>query len=122
MIMPFSFPNRTLPLSVLGVVRAALAVLLAVPAFAQPQIPEGPAGRALQAFLKAFNSADRSQIENYINTYDSTQTADGLVAFRAQTGGFTLLSIERSAPAALNFRVRGNSDNIEAYGTILLAT
>ena len=38
------------------------------------------------------------------------------------TGGFTLLSIEQSAEDALRFRVRGNGDNVEAYGRVFLAT
>jgi hypothetical protein len=95
---------------------------LAAPAFAQVLIPEGPAGKTLRAFLEAFNSADRSKIEAYVKTYDSNQTADGLLSFRDQTGGFTLLSIENSTPDAISFRVKGRGDNIEASGKLLLSS
>jgi hypothetical protein len=114
--MSLALPTKTISLPLLAAIYAVLASQSAGPASAQSQVLEGPAGRALQAFLNAFNSADRSQIEVYVKTYDQTQTVDGLLSFRAQTGGFTLLSVESSAPDALSFRVRGNGDNIEAYG------
>jgi hypothetical protein len=101
---------------------AFIIVQLAAPAFAQVPIPEGPAGKTLQAFLEAFNSADRSKIEAYVKTYDFNQTADGLLSFRTQTGGFTLLSIEHSTSDAISFRVKGRDDNIEAFGNLLLAS
>ena len=91
-------------------------------AFAQPVIPAGPAGAVFEAFLKAFNSGDRSAIETFVDTYDPTDTTERLLSFRKVTGGFTVLSIERSAPDALRVCVRGNGDNIEAYGRLLLAT
>jgi hypothetical protein len=70
----FRFRNRTLPPSVLGVVLAALAMLLAVPGFGQPAIPAGPAGEVLQAFLKAFNSGDRAALETFVKRYDPADT------------------------------------------------
>lgn len=109
--------------------RLALALLCVVlfgsrivPGFAQPAIPAGPAGEVLEAFLKAFNSGDRVALETFVKNYDPADTTDGLVSFRKLTGGFTLLSIERSAADAVRVRVRGNGDNLEAYGRLLLAT
>jgi hypothetical protein len=109
--------------------RLALALLCVVffgagiaPGFAQPAIPATPAGEVLQAFLKAFNSGDRAALETFVRTYDPADTTDGLLSFRMLTGGFTLLSIERSAADVLKVRVRGNGDNMEAYGRLFLAT
>jgi hypothetical protein len=109
--------------------RLALALLCVVlfgshivPGFTQPAIPAGPAGEVLEAFLKAFNSGDRVALETFVKNYDPPDTTDGLVSFRKLTGGFTLLSIERSAADAVRVRVRGNGDNLEAYGRLLLAT
>jgi hypothetical protein len=110
---------RRLALALLGVV---LFGARTVPGFAQPAIPVGPAGEVLQAFLKAFNSGDRGALETFIKSYDPADTAEGLLSFRTLTGGFTLLSIEQSAPDALRIRVKGNGDNVEAYGRVLLAT
>jgi retinol-binding protein 3 len=105
---------------------ALLCVLLffacIVPGFAQPAIPAGPAGEVLQAFLKAFNNGDSAAIETFVKSYDPPGIAEGLLSLRKLTGGFTLLSIEQSAADAIRIRVRGNSDNLEAYGRILLAT
>lgn len=90
--------------------------------FAQPAIPAGPAGEVLQEFLKAFNSGDRAAIETFVKSYEPPDTVEGLLAFRNLTGGFSLLSIEQSAADAIRIRVRGNGDNLEAYGRVLLAT
>jgi len=109
--------------------RLALALLCvvfigagSVPGIAEPAIPAGPAGEVLQAFLKAFNSGDRAALETFVKTYQPADTAEGLLSFRTLTGGFTLLSIEQSAADAIRIRVRGNGDNLEAYGRVLLAT
>jgi len=109
--------------------RLALALLCvvffgagSVPGIAEPAIPAGPAGEVLQAFLKAFNSGDRAELETFVKSYHPPDTAEGLLSFRKLTGGFTLLSIEQSAADAIRIRVWGNGDNREAYGRILLAT
>ena len=121
--MRFQMRNRLI-LRRLGL--ALLCVLLfcarIVPGFAQPAIPAGPAGEVLQAFLKAFNSGDRAALETFVKSYHPADTAEGLLSFRTLTGGFTLLSIEQSAADAIRIRVRGNGDNLEAYGRVLLAT
>ncbi len=89
---------------------------------AEPLIPATPAGKTLQAYLNALNSGDRSQITTYIDTYDPAQSVDGLLSFRAQTGGFNLLSIDYEDAGAITFRVKGKDDNLEATGTLLLAS
>jgi len=91
----------------------------AASAVAQTPIPDSPAGTTLQAFLEAFNGADRAKAETYLKTYDSTWTVDDFLSFRNQTGGFTLLSIERSAPESISFRVKGRADNMEAFGNLI---
>lgn len=102
--------------------RLIFFLLLCVTLFAQPVIPSGPAGEALQAFLKAFNSGDRAAIEGFVKSYQPPDTVDRLLSFRKLTGGFTLLSIEKSAADAIRVRVRGNGDNLEAYGRIVLGS
>ncbi|HKW18569.1 MAG TPA: S41 family peptidase [Terriglobales bacterium] len=54
--------------------------------------------------------------------YDPENSADGLTGFSNQTGGFTLVSIEHSAPEKLTFRVHGRGDNVDAYGVLQLAS
>lgn len=76
----------------------------------------------MRAFFDAFNTADHDRIAAYVKQYDPGNSADGLVSFSNQTGGFTLVSIVHSAPDRLAFLVRGRVDNIDAYGVLQLAT
>src|SRR6516225_9028446 len=62
----------------------------------QVTVPNTPAGKTLQAWLNAFNSGDRGQIQMYVKTVDQSQSIDGMISFRNQTGGFESLSIESS--------------------------
>ena len=87
---------------------------------AQPAVPDTPAGRTLKAWLEAFNSADRAKIETYVKTVDPSQSADGMMSFRSQTGGFELLSIESSEPTHIRFRVKEKDSSTTALGNLLV--
>jgi hypothetical protein len=84
--------------------------------------PDTPTGRTLQAFLDAFNSEDHDRIAAYVKEYDPENSADRLTSFSSQTGGFVLVSIVHSDPDRLSFLVHGRGDNIDAYGTLQLAS
>jgi hypothetical protein len=60
-----------------------------------PAIPDTPAGHTLQAWLDAFNSADRARIQAYIAKYEPTGAVDETIGLRDQTGGFDLLGIDK---------------------------
>ncbi|MBV9269265.1 MAG: hypothetical protein JO061_24055 [Acidobacteriaceae bacterium] len=94
--------------------------LAAAYALAQPAIPETPAGHTLQAWLDAFNSGDAAKIEAYVKTIDSSQSVDGMISFRRQTGGFDLLSIESSEPLHIRFRVKEKAGPTTALGSLLV--
>ena len=100
----------------------ALLLLCAIPAFAQPQVPDTPAGHTLSAWLDAFNSGDQAKIDAYIKTHDPKSTPDFFHNFRAQTGGFDLLAIESSEPLQIKFRVKEKASTTVAIGSILLNT
>lgn len=101
------------------ILRIAALLLVAVSArCAQVSIPDTPAGRTLQAWLDAFNSADRAKIETYIKTIDHSQSVDGMLGFRNGTGGFDLLSIESSEPLHIRFRVKEKSSETTALGSL----
>src|SRR5580658_6719596 len=87
---------------------------------AQVTVPDTPAGHTLQAWLEAFNSGDRAKIETYIKNVDSSQSVDGLISFRNQTGGFDLLGIESSEPLHIRFRVKEKGGSTTALGNIVL--
>jgi len=83
--------------------------------------PDTPAGRTLSAWLDAMNSADRAKIQHYADTIDKHQQVDGMLSFARQTGGFTLLSIERSDPNLITFRVHEKASPTIAFGTLKIA-
>ncbi|MFZ0590465.1 MAG: serine hydrolase domain-containing protein [Bryobacteraceae bacterium] len=73
-----------------------------------PVIPTTPAGAVLTAWLDAFNSSDRARLTSYLAKYepDHKSAVDRLMNFRDQTGGFTLLRIEKSEPLHLEALVK----------------
>ncbi len=89
-------------------------------AFAQVAIPDTPAGKVLHAWLDAFNSGDRAKIEAYLKTFDPKESADFILSFRGQTGGFDLLAIESSEPKLIKFRVKEKASPTVAIGSIQL--
>src|SRR5260221_2215696 len=100
-----------------------LLVLVCVGAgcgLAQTSVPDTPAGHTLQAWLTAFNSGDRAKIETYVKTVDQSQSVDGMVSFRNQTGGFDLLSIESSEPLHIRFRVKEKGGPTIALRSLLV--
>jgi D-alanyl-D-alanine carboxypeptidase len=80
----------------------ALVFLFATIAAAQPDVPTTPAGRVFTAWLSAFNAADRAALEAFDTAHrpDAPSVTQSL-RFRSDTGGFTLLRIEKSAPTQL---------------------
>jgi hypothetical protein len=89
-------------------------------AFAQATIPDTPAGKVLHAWLDAFNSGDRTKMEAYVKTFDPKQSADFMLSFRSQTGGFDLLAIESSEPKLIKFRVKEKASPTVAIGSLQL--
>jgi len=101
--------------------RLVLLILVVVGyGFAQATVPDTPAGHTLQAWLNAFDSGDRAKIETYVKTVDQSQSVDGMISFRNQTGGFELLSIESSEPLHIRFRVKEKGGPTIALGNLLV--
>jgi hypothetical protein len=87
---------------------------------AQTSVPDTPAGHTLQTWLDAFNSGDRAKVETYVKTVDKSETVDGLMSFRNQTGGFDLIGIESSEPLHVRFRVKEKGGPTTALGNLLV--
>jgi retinol-binding protein 3 len=97
-----------------------LVAACAVFASGQTPIPDTPAGHALTAWFDAFNTGDQAKIDAYIKNYDPKATPDFFHNFRAQTGGFDLLSIDSSQPLQIKFRVKEKASTTVAIGNIIL--
>jgi retinol-binding protein 3 len=97
-----------------------LAIFAATTPAQTAAIPDTPAGHTLQAWLDAFNSGDRAKIENYVKTIEPTEDVDGMIGFRAHTGGFDLLAVNSSEPLHITFRVKEKNSDTNAIGDILV--
>ncbi len=101
--------------------RLFVSVLMGVRfGLAQVTVPDTPAGHTLQAWLDTFNSGGRARIETYVKTVDQSQSVDGMISFRNQTGGFELLSIESSEPLHIRFTVKEKGGPTTALGNLLV--
>jgi hypothetical protein len=83
-------------------------------------IPDTPAGKALSAWLDAFNSADEARLQTFVATYKGDMPAPVLLAFRQNTGGFDLISIEKSDRAEIEFVVKEKQSPTTAVGWLKL--
>jgi len=83
-------------------------------------IPNTPAGDALRAWLDAFNSGDSTRIASFLRSHGSDIPVDAQLGFRRQTGGFDLLSIQRSEPRRIEFFVREHDGTTTAVGELEL--
>jgi hypothetical protein len=80
--------------------------------------PDTPAGRVLQAWLDAFNSGDKTQIEAFLTKYKDKTPAEELLMFRQQTGGLDLLGIDASERLRVTFRVRDKATPTVGLGVL----
>lgn len=90
----------------------------------RPTIPDTPAGHTFKAFLDAFNSGDRVQIESYCHTYgdpatpDAMTSPDNLMGFHNITGGFDLLQVVTSEPLHLEVVIKEHKSDNRGVATL----
>lgn len=88
---------------------------------AAPVIPKTPAGNVLGAWLDAFNSGDSTQMAAYLSMYQPELAVHDALYFRQMSGGFDLLTIERSEPRHIEFTVRERKSPMIGYGALDLS-
>ena len=81
-------------------------------------LSDSPAARAFKAWLEAFNSGDRALLDAYYRKYETGKSADDVIPFRNQTGGFELLDILNSEGLHLEFVVKERRSDIRAVGSL----
>jgi retinol-binding protein 3 len=119
--------HRTLAFGVWGVsARTAMALLCMSVAFvlglnaasAEVMIPDTPAVWTMSAWLEAFNSADRTRLDDYYKKYDPEKHADDIISFRDRVGGFELVSIEKSEPLRIVFLLKERNSGMRAVAKL----
>src|SRR5258705_1020323 len=81
-------------------------------------MPRPPAGNELRAWLDAYNDGGSAQVAAYIRVHQPAQILRDAFAFRPMTGGFDLLTVERSELRHIEFTVRHRNDAMTAYGVL----
>lgn len=89
----------------------ALLLTLSLAAAAAAEPPDTPAGRVFSAWLAALNSGDAATVQAFDARHRrEPRPVERTLEFRRQTGGFTLVRIEQSAPRALTALLRERAD------------
>src|SRR5438093_2820784 len=84
----------------------------------QVAIPDSPAGRALKAWLDAFNSGDAARMDAYYKKYEPGKSAESQMQFRNTTGGFDLIALQKSEPLHIEFLVKEKKSETTARGKL----
>jgi hypothetical protein len=119
--------HRSLAFGACGVsARFGVAVLCMSGAFvlglnaasADVMIPDTPAGRTMSAWLEAFNSGDRTLLDDYYKKHEPEKHADDIMGFRERVGGFELVSIEKSEPLRIVFLLKERNGEMRAVAKL----
>src|ERR1041385_4847121 len=89
-----------------------------LPAAAQSQLPETPAGKQFSGWLSAFNSGDRETMLKFLqgNFPGRVAQIDQMMRFQGQVGAFDFKKVEESIPTRLTGIVKErNSDNFARF-------
>lgn len=76
----------------------------------------------MSQWLDAFNSGDSARLGEFYRTYGLQRSLEAQMRFRAQTGGFDLVSVETSEPRLLEFVVRERNGGTQAVAVSELST
>src|ERR1700688_4273312 len=100
-------------LALILIVFAALSFTVSTARTAQApsaasDIPKTAPGEQFSAWLTAFNSGDKSELEKFRSHFDKPEDhkVEGMLGFRQQTGGFDLRKIEDSTGTQLTALVQ----------------
>ena len=109
----------TLILSVCGVIAAAFPTLGRANSLA-PVIPDTPAGRALGAWLQAFNSGERARIDSFDKVHYPWWALGDAMGLRARSGGYDLLGVDTGGKLWIIFIARAKSGTSRIVGRLVL--
>ena len=107
--------------------RSAVAALIVLPlACTRPPSPlhtppNTAAGRMLGSWLRAFDTGDSTVIDSFETRYASLPNTAAQLHLSRQTGGYDLVSIERSEPRLVEFIAKERNRAVAAYGILALS-
>jgi len=79
-----------------------------------PVLADTPAGKVFKAWLEVFNSGDEARMRAFAEQHKSPDVVD--IQFRQMTGGFDLISIEKSDRLELRVVVKDKASQAAAVG------
>ena len=108
---------RSLPLLVLV---AGVATAQTPAGGARVDVPPTPAGAVFTEWLEAFNSADSARLGAYYRKHQLVRSLEVQMSRRSATGGYDLVSVERSEPRLIEFVVKERHTGSLAFGALEL--
>src|SRR5688572_22864662 len=83
-------------------------------------VPDTTAGRVLTSWLEAFNSGDKARLEQFEAQYDGRDpsTVENMLRFRANTGGFDVVSIRKSTATYLEYMAKERATGRDVVGML----
>src|ERR1041385_6085253 len=114
-------PTRSGPMTRWIFLGAACVLVRAAPAQPPagdraPALPNTPVGSALAEFLGAYNRADSTELRAFYRKYALDRAMDAVLNRRRATGGYDLVSIEKSRPRLIEFVARERATHGLTFG------
>ena len=83
-------------------------------------VPDTAAGRVLTSWLEAFNSGDKARLEQFEAQYDGRDpnTVENMLRFRANTGGFDVVSIRKSTVTYIEYMAKERATGRDVVGML----
>jgi hypothetical protein len=88
---------------------------------AAPSLPNTPAGTVVKAWYDAYGSGDTVRILDFYRRYQPERVAQNTVQFRTQSGGFDIVSIERTEARRMEFLARERKTPQTYYAAVDLS-
>src|SRR5687767_8836897 len=110
---------RTLSLAFAGMF-ATSAIAQTPAGTPKASLPDTPVGRAATEWLTIFNAADSIKLGDYYRKYRLERNLSAQLNRARQSGGFEVLSIERSQPRLIEMVLKERTTGALAYGVLEL--
>ncbi|UXI66289.1 serine hydrolase domain-containing protein [Tahibacter amnicola] len=81
---------------------------------AEPNVPATPAGRVFGEWLVSLNTADPAKLKAFKDTYKRETTVEEYLALQQETGGYSLLRIEKNEPLEIGVLLKEKESDAAA--------